>query len=205
MSIDPSKLPPAQYVPGRQYAIEHAGRIDKVPFVACIPSAGGFLSILTRISDHNWTPFWVCHSFRVRALRDSHLWRTKDTMGRRTRLGIVTVFDSGVRLRPQGSEPFLSRRSHEPKEDNPVPRGHSCNLGHPQVGVHVLRLRMDFHLSGQVCFHVLLPRPDPWTIHQGHTVFLDHRRLSCHWLDLCSGQLCSHMCTLWCRRRSVSR
>jgi len=33
MSIDPSKLPPAQYVPGRQYAIEHAGRIDKVPFV----------------------------------------------------------------------------------------------------------------------------------------------------------------------------
>ncbi|KAI4914836.1 hypothetical protein J4E90_004870 [Alternaria incomplexa] len=37
MSIDPSKLPPAQYVPGRQYAIEHAGRIDKVPFVALNP------------------------------------------------------------------------------------------------------------------------------------------------------------------------
>lgn len=43
MSIDPSKLPPAQYVPGRQYIIDHAGRIDKVPFVVCTLPVGDSL------------------------------------------------------------------------------------------------------------------------------------------------------------------
>jgi hypothetical protein len=33
MSLDLSKLPAEGYVPGRQYTIEHAGRIDKAPFV----------------------------------------------------------------------------------------------------------------------------------------------------------------------------
>ncbi|KAF1993621.1 hypothetical protein P154DRAFT_557648 [Amniculicola lignicola CBS 123094] len=49
--MDPSKLPPAQYIPGRQAAIDHAGRIDKKPFVISIGIFFGtaILSVCLRI------------------------------------------------------------------------------------------------------------------------------------------------------------
>ncbi|KAH3996200.1 hypothetical protein HBH98_116440 [Parastagonospora nodorum] len=55
MSLDAaslSKLPPAQYVPGRQYTIDHAGRINKEPFVISTSILFGFaiLSVLARFA-----------------------------------------------------------------------------------------------------------------------------------------------------------
>ena len=112
------------------------------------------------------------------------------------------LFDR-LRLLSQAPKHFLSHRSHEPKDDNPVPRGYFCHLRCLQVGLHVLHLQLDFSLPCQVCFYVFLSRLDPRTVHQDYTVLLDYRGLSCYLLDLCNNQLCSYLSTLRCKRRSV--